>query len=118
MSVLAKNPRSENWWTLGAHFLLHSPGTDFHILPFKVYNTSGEKLHLIIILIYPCRNEVFPCENDEGVPLSTMIKIVNSVETEVSQEGKVVVHCRFGQGRTGTVLGKGMMLQCKFIMGL
>ena len=55
-----------------------------------------------------------------------MIKIVNSVETEVSQEGKVVVHCRFGQGRTGTVLGKGMMLQCNgntlhtylFIIGL
>ena len=55
-----------------------------------------------------------------------MIKIVNSVEAEVSREGKVVVHCRFGQGRTGTVLGKGIMLRCNgntlhtylFIMGL
>ena len=43
---------------------------------------------------------------------------MNSVEAEVSQEGKVVVHCRFGQGRTGTILGKGVMLQCIFIMGL
>ena len=49
---------------------------------------------------------MFPCEEFEGIPVSMMTKIVDSIETELSRGGKVVVHCRAGQGRTGTVLGK------------
>ena len=73
-------------------------------------NNSSCYLGLIGLIVYLLRNEVFPCEEFEGIPLSTMIKIVYSIETEVNREGKVVVHCRAGQGRTGTVLGKLMIL--------
>ena len=48
---------------------------------------------------------MFPCEEFEGVPVSTMTKIQDSIEKEILQGGKVVVHCRMGWGRTGTVLG-------------
>ena len=49
---------------------------------------------------------MFPCEEFQGIPVSMMTKIVDSIETELSRGGKVVVHCRAGNGRTGTVLGK------------
>ena len=48
---------------------------------------------------------MFPCEEFDGVPVSTMTKIQDSIEKEILQGGKVVVHCRMGWGRTGTVLG-------------
>ena len=51
------------------------------------------------------RHEVYPCEEFEGVPVSTMIQIQDSIEKEIQQGGKVVIHCRMGWGRTGTVLG-------------
>ena len=52
------------------------------------------------------RHEVFPCEEFEGVPVEKMIQILDSIEEEILQGGKVVIHCRMGWGRTGTVLGK------------
>ena len=51
------------------------------------------------------RHEVFPCEEFVGVPVSTMIQIQDLIEKEILQGGKVVIHCRMGWGRTGTVLG-------------
>ena len=51
------------------------------------------------------RHEVFPCEEFVGVPVSTMIQIQDLIEKEIQQGGKVVIHCRMGWGRTGTVLG-------------
>ena len=48
---------------------------------------------------------MFPCEEFVGVPVSTMIQIQDLIEKEIQQGGKVVIHCRMGWGRTGTVLG-------------
>ena len=59
------------------------------------------------------RHEVFPCEEFEGVPVSTMVQIQDSIENEILQGGKVVIHCRMGWGRTGTVLGKLTRHTCR-----
>ena len=46
--------------------------------------------------------------------MSMMIKLVDRIETEISRGGKVVVHCRAGNGRTGTVLGGCLMFDANF----
>ena len=48
---------------------------------------------------------MFPCEEFEGVPVEKMMQIQDSIEEEILQGGNVVIHCRMGWGRTGTVLG-------------
>ena len=40
----------------------------------------------------------------KGINVDEMIKFNNLVSKELSEEGKVVVHCRMGRGRTSTVL--------------
>jgi len=50
------------------------------------------------------RHEKFACEDFEGIPVSVLQKIVSSIENEILRNGKVTVHCRGGNGRTGTVL--------------
>ena len=48
---------------------------------------------------------MFPCAEFEGVPLATMLAVLDCIEREIADSGKVAVHCRAGNGRTGTVLG-------------
>ena len=49
---------------------------------------------------------MFPCAEFEGVPLATMLAVLDCIEREIADSGKVAVHCRAGNGRTGTVLGE------------
>ena len=82
-------------------------------LPHESINNLKELRWIFLILesllfLNSCllnRHEVFPCEEFVGVPVSTMIQIQDLIEKEIQQGGKVVIHCRMGWGRTGTVLG-------------
>ena len=61
------------------------------------------------------RHKVFPCEEFEGVPVEKMMQILDSIEKEILMGGKVVIHCRMGWGRTGTVLGKYFTYNSDFL---
>ena len=47
----------------------------------------------------------------KGINVDEMIKFNNLVSKELSEEGKVVVHCRMGRGRTGTMLASFIMIK-------
>lgn len=63
------------------------------------------------------RHEVFPCAEFEGVPLATMLAVLDCIEREIADSGKVAVHCRAGNGRTGTVLA-GYVMKMKNISAM
>ena len=50
------------------------------------------------------KSTVIAIREFKGPDVDEMIKFNNLVSKELSEEGKVVVHCRMGRGRTSTVL--------------
>ena len=50
------------------------------------------------------RNEEFLIKEFTGADVSLLTKIVDKIAQEISGGGRVAVHCRAGNGRTGMVL--------------
>ena len=55
------------------------------------------------------KHEIHGCVEFEGIPVAKIVKIIESIENEIAADGKVAVHCRAGNGRTGTVLAAFIM---------
>ena len=55
--------------------------------------------------VYLLRHESYECENFSAIASEELMSITKSIQSEISRNGKVAVHCRGGNGRTGTVLG-------------
>jgi len=55
------------------------------------------------------KHEIHGCVEFEGIPVDKIVKIIDSIENEIGAGGKVAVHCRAGNGRTGTVLAAFIM---------
>ena len=55
------------------------------------------------------KHEIHGCVNFEGIPVVQLVKILDSIENEIEAGGTVAIHCRAGNGRTGTVLAAFIM---------
>ena len=55
------------------------------------------------------KHEIHGCVEFEGIPVAKIVKIIDSIGNEIEVGGKVAVHCRAGNGRTGTVLAAFIM---------
>ena len=61
--------------------------------------------------VYLLRHESYECENFSAIASEELMSITKSIQSEISRKGKVAVHCRMGNGRTGTVLGNMIKTQ-------
>ena len=78
----------------------------------KLITLSEEKLPAQMNLrdsVSGLKHEIHGCVEFEGIPVDKIVKIIDSIENEIGAGGKVVVHCRAGNGRTGTVLAAFIM---------
>ena len=55
------------------------------------------------------KHEIHGCIEFKGIPVAKIVKIIESIENEIAAGGKVAVHCRAGNGRTGTILAAFIM---------
>ena len=55
------------------------------------------------------KHEIHGCIEFEGIPVAKIVQIVEAIDNEIAAGGKVAVHCRAGNGRTGTVLAAFIM---------
>ena len=82
-----------------------------HLGVTKLISLSEEKLPSPMHLLSQIglKHEIHGCVNFEGIPVVQLVKILDSIENEIEAGGTVAIHCRAGNGRTGTVLAAFIM---------